>query len=1606
MTASPSTPIEPQAIPSGRQARGRVRVPPSKSITHRYLALALLGGRPLLVERPLLAEDTRLFLAALAQIGWRVEERPLAVALAPPAPGHRAAAAAAAAPVAISCGNAGTMLRFLIAVLAAVPGRWRLDGTARLRERPVGPLVEALRRLGADIRHLGNPGCAPVEITGGTLAGGFTRLDAGDSSQFLSALLLAGLAASEPLTVEVSALTSAPYVEVTLAAARRCGGRIEVRQGEGGALTCRVVPGLLPPPRLRVEGDASAACYPAAAAALTGGSVVLEGLAADSPQGDRRFLELLAEMGAEVSWRGDEVEVRGGRLRGITADLSAMPDQVPTLAALAPFARGTTRIRNVAHLRLKESDRLSAMAGELRRLGAEVEEGPDRLDVAGTWCATPPPADPVVVETHGDHRIAMSLALAGLRRPGVAIGAPQVVAKSYPGFWQDFLGLLAPPLEGAASGVSGAALPPVHAALASSPAPAPLPLTAVRLTDRQRLAVLLEGAALLSLLERAGWWLPRGWEGARLTVAGRLAVPAAEASPGRSPRPPQEQLSELLLRLFGAAAGDSGAAVASTSWPAGGRAAPGSGLVAGRGEARRAARVLLAEWWQPLVPLPADEAVAQILAAAPWLWLPAFAASRQALAGALRGAAGDTLWVAGPGASRARLLAGCGGVAELAARLGGADARGWWEGPAPVGRLGTAGAGEAARVELAAASARRGRCEAALGALAPCRSAAARLLRARCQLQLGRLGAARATLRRLAALPLAAAEAIDAAEVAVRVLANSGELGQLPRWVGRALAAARSATLAERARAHLVAAVAAWDSQQPAAMDPHLEAARAALFDGGGQAGAAPGPGVRGGAVLGPAGQALWRWHHACGLRAMTANDGAAVVEHVGNALRCCRRGLARHEAAGLWNDLGIGRVQAGDLAGAERSFLHAQRLLATCDGPRRTTLALHNLAEVRLRRGRLQGVREILAFSTAENRRAGNLRGLTQDGELWARFELLLGRPAEAAAICGEAIARLDRRRSQWRRDVLAVLLARALGWLDRPAEAAAELRRATPAAVAELEPEERPALWAHAGDLAAARRAAADLAPAAGPLWLAVLASAPVPADAWEALAGLEAYRAARLVFDLERAAAGALLAPAPWRLPAIATLRRVGAGAMADWLEARDAGPWQALAAYAAHPAGDLAAVSSLLRRAGDPGARLTWIPAGEVREAPATGDAPPDAALLAADLAAGRLELLCRRADPALVACFALAVRDLSSAGAGAAPGALGAGLDAAPGPGAGPAPPLAPPPLTGPRRPRGRPAVEPSSFPAAAGNGLAGSSPAWRAALARLARLATADMPVLIRGESGTGKELAAREIHRAGARAHGPFLAVNCAALSESLLLSDLFGHVRGAFTGADRDRSGVFEAARGGTVLLDEIGDLPLAAQGLLLRVLQEAEVRRLGESLPRRVDVRVLAATHRDLERAVAAGSFRADLFFRLKVGAIDLPPLRERGDDVLELADLFLSRLGVSPPPRLAPAARERLRAHSWPGNVRELENVLRLAAVLAAGGILRPEHLELPASSPAAAPAAGSYHQQIESLRRQLVQAAIAAAAGNRAEAARRLGISRQALSYLERQLVLR
>ncbi len=413
-------------VPCGRRPAGEVRVPPSKSLTNRALNLALLAGRPLTVERPLLAEDTLAFLEAVRALGVAVERAGDDVRLSPGEIPARAA---------IDCGASGTMARFLTATLSVIRGAWRLDGSARLRARPLGPLIASLRGLGARVDCLEQQGFLPIAIRGGGLDGGAVAVDAGASSQYLSALAMAATRARGPLRIDVARLTSTPYVDLTLDAMRAFGARVE--HSAGGSLT--VHPGLTAPARYAVEGDLSAACYFAAAAALTGGQIVLAGVRADSRQGDRRFLDLLRRMGAAVDWPDpDRATVAGGdRLDGVDVDMSELPDQVPTLAAIAPFAAGTTRIRNVAHLRIKESDRLAACATELRRLGAVAAELPDGLSIPGVWAGGAPPATPVVVASHDDHRIAMSFALTGLRRPGVSIADPVVVAKSYPAFWED-----------------------------------------------------------------------------------------------------------------------------------------------------------------------------------------------------------------------------------------------------------------------------------------------------------------------------------------------------------------------------------------------------------------------------------------------------------------------------------------------------------------------------------------------------------------------------------------------------------------------------------------------------------------------------------------------------------------------------------------------------------------------------------------------------------------------------------------------------------------------------------------------------------------------------------------------------------------------------------------------------------------------------------------------------------------------------------------------------------------------------------------------------------------------------------------------------------------
>lgn len=291
--------------------------------------------------------------------------------------------------------------------------------------------------------------------------------------------------------------------------------------------------------------------------------------------------------------------------------------------------------------------------------------------------------------------------------------------------------------------------------------------------------------------------------------------------------------------------------------------------------------------------------------------------------------------------------------------------------------------------------------------------------------------------------------------------------------------------------------------------------------------------------------------------------------------------------------------------------------------------------------------------------------------------------------------------------------------------------------------------------------------------------------------------------------------------------------------------------------------------------------------------------------------------------------------------------------------------------------------------------MAGESPAWKAVVRAATQVAATDTTVLLTGESGTGKEVLARYIHRASPRRHGPFAAVNCAALPETLLESELFGHERGAFTGADQRRAGQIEAAAGGVLLLDEVSEMSLSAQVKFLRVLQEHEFQRLGGTKPIQTDVRIIAATNRDLGAAMDRGDFREDLYYRLKVFEIHVPPLRERLEDIIPLTAAFLDDIGRSfgrAPVGITREAKEVLLTQPWRGNARELRNVLERAAIVSEGGLIAPEHLTI--DSTVRPPDADT--TDVKAMERRLIERVLQETRGNKSRAARSLGLSRKQL----------
>jgi 3-phosphoshikimate 1-carboxyvinyltransferase len=406
----------------------QIRLPGSKSITHRALIMAALSEGPAQIGNPLKAEDTFFTAKALEASGAIIEWSADSVRVAPPSYRWRQPDGP------IFLGNSGTSARLLLAVFSAGTGTFVLDGTPRLRQRPVGPAAEALEKLGTAKRWIGKTGFLPVQITCKGLNGGDVFVDASESSQFLSGILIAAPMARGKVGVEWSEpVASRPYVDITLGMMQQAGIRFEREASNRIAIPA---PQVYAPRNFTVEGDCSSASYFWAAAALTGGEVLTSPVSPYSLQGDCRFLGVLDKMGCRIVWKDQGVSVKGPeRLLPIDIDMNEMPDMAPTLGVLSAFASGTSRIRNVAHLRIKESDRLHAVAAGLKVLGVEAEELPDGLIVHG-GAPHGPPSGPI--SSFDDHRIAMAFALAGLRLNGVVIEGAESVNKSFPGFWDIF----------------------------------------------------------------------------------------------------------------------------------------------------------------------------------------------------------------------------------------------------------------------------------------------------------------------------------------------------------------------------------------------------------------------------------------------------------------------------------------------------------------------------------------------------------------------------------------------------------------------------------------------------------------------------------------------------------------------------------------------------------------------------------------------------------------------------------------------------------------------------------------------------------------------------------------------------------------------------------------------------------------------------------------------------------------------------------------------------------------------------------------------------------------------------------------------------------------
>ena len=420
LTTSPSL----QILPIDHPLNASVRVPGSKSLTNRALLIASLAHGTTRLTNALFSDDSRYFAEALQALGFSVHLDEGSREMTVTGMGGRIPAEKAE----LFVGNAGTAARFLTAFLTLGKGEYSLDGDLRMRERPIGDLVDALNQLGVELETTNN--CPPVEIFASGLPGGKTRIAGNISSQFLSALLMVAPYARSPIEIEVTtALNSKPYVDMTIAVMKDFGVEVERRGYEHFIIQPSIFSSISP---YSIESDASAASYFFAAPAICGGRVRVENISPNSVQGDIAFLDILQQMGCTIQAGTGYIEVsRTDKLSGVEVDMRDIPDTAQTLAVTAPFASSPTRIRGIASARLKETDRVHATCTELARLGIPVEEHEDGMTIHP--CNK---IQPGIIQTYNDHRMAMSFALIGLQVKGITIENPSCVSKTFPNYFE------------------------------------------------------------------------------------------------------------------------------------------------------------------------------------------------------------------------------------------------------------------------------------------------------------------------------------------------------------------------------------------------------------------------------------------------------------------------------------------------------------------------------------------------------------------------------------------------------------------------------------------------------------------------------------------------------------------------------------------------------------------------------------------------------------------------------------------------------------------------------------------------------------------------------------------------------------------------------------------------------------------------------------------------------------------------------------------------------------------------------------------------------------------------------------------------------------------